>query len=104
MRPFSTYHPPTQADVAEKRHISYVFIESLSVDLRNPSQLDAKNAPAESILCRGVLITLECQLRLVAIFKVERPPAVVPFQRHFPPAKWDLRIRVERADIRPGLS
>ena len=36
------------------------------------------------------------------VFEIEHPPAIVPFQRHFPPAQRHLRIRVERTDVRPG--
>ena len=34
--------------------------------------------------------------------EVQHPVAVVPFQGDLPPAEWNLRIGIERADVRPG--
>ena len=38
------------------------------------------------------------------VVEVEPPPAVFPFHRHFPPAERNLRVRVERSDVRPSRS
>src|SRR5690606_20414184 len=34
--------------------------------------------------------------------EVEVPPSVVPFERDFTPAERNLRVGVERTDVRPG--
>src|SRR6476646_9603700 len=33
--------------------------------------------------------------------EVEEPPAVIPFERHFPPCQRNLWIGIERADVWP---
>src|SRR5436190_23431123 len=66
-----------------------------------------EKTPRKLSLSRGSLVAITNRRRLVvvhraAILEVEHPPPVVPFERHFPPAQRHLRIRVERANVRPG--
>jgi len=60
-------------------------------------------------LTRVLLISHNSQLttrdsQLLAVREVEVPPAIVPFQCYFPPAQWDLWIRVKRTDVGPRRS
>ena len=36
------------------------------------------------------------------VLEVEEPPAIIPFEGDFSPSQRYLRVRIERADIRPG--
>ena len=37
----------------------------------------------------------------LAIGEVKEPPAVIPFETDLSPSHWYLRVRIERADVRP---
>src|SRR4051812_14089647 len=72
-----------------------------------PAAIPRNKKPREAFCSAGSGSISVSRTRLVvihraAIFEVQEPPPVVPFQRHFPPAQGHLRVGIERADVRPG--
>ncbi len=66
--------------------------------IRNPQ---SKNPPNGSSPSGGLIAGRTVRVRLM-VLEVQEPPAVIPFQRDLTPAQRYLRIRIERADVRPG--
>lgn len=83
-------------------HISVKSRELLEVNRALQIQR-IKNAPARSYALQERSKSDWLNVSLVAIFEVEVPPAVVPFESHLPPAKRHLRIGIEWSDVGPRL-